>query len=236
MTQYYEEKNPYKTPIGVETRYHVVGNPLPSNRGYNEAEAFQDRPIGKITVQHRQFIPNFDEHGVSKDYRYHVEEQASQRGENPYEDYRLPDPKTLFSEIPPMVYSAMSHSSIRHSMPTLLAHAYNQHGRLQADYSLSPHSAPLAQRAIAAGLADAHPLNPMAEESNDIDFQDWKHTTTQADVDDAVRSGDFREIPKEDIHSAKRVVRNMLRPQKDRTTALYGPQFSHPQLPGMEGL
>lgn len=230
MVKYYEEPHDYGW-----TRYHVVGNPLPQDRGYNEAELFQERPMGTVSIEHRQFVPNFDEHGVSEDYRRHVEQQAEYRGEDPYADsHELPDPKTLFSETPPMVYGTASHSSMRHAMPTLLAHVYNKHGRLQADYSLSRYSAPLVQRAIKAGFAEAHPANPTAEVSNNIGFRDRSYLTTQADVDSDIKKGNYREIPQEDIKRARGVIKNMLRPQRKHTNVMSGPQFEQERIPGVD--
>lgn len=236
MFQYYEEPEPFGEGDKYNTRYHVIGSPIRSQN----LEEDQERPMGHIVLQHRQFTPNFDGHAgfqVSEDYKEHTEQQAHERGEDPYEHSdELPDPTTLFSETPPTVWSASGHSSIRHAMPTLLAHAYNKHGRLQADYSLSAHSAPIVKRGIAAGLATAHPLNPTADTSNRIDFADWKNATSQATVDNEVKAGTFREIPKEDIYRAKQLVRHMVRPQKKHSKAMGGPQFNHPQLPGMEGM
>lgn len=240
MFKYYEEPAPYGKGDNQYTRYHVVGNPLRSS------DPQQELPMGHIILQHRQFIPNFDGnagHKVSEEYKEHTEIEAQRRDQDPYEhSNELPDPKTLFSETPPMVHGAYAHSSIRHAMPTLLAHAYNKHGRLQADYSLSAHSAPLVQRGIAAGLAESHPYNPTAEASNKIDFTDWRYLTNPDAVKNDLRNKTFREIPKEDIYRAQQVVRRMLRPQKRNTKAMGGPQFYQAeaeqpqQLPAMEGM
>ncbi len=197
-----------KEGAGGTVSYSAAGARKPSK--YGTATEYLDRPYAYVVVTPRSFRNNFFSDGpdwINKD-----------------------GAETLFEEIPPVVDAAFSDTSMRHTVPTLLAMAHNQEGPLTATHDLSKHSSKLVKKAVSMGVAKTHRDNPSAEATNTLGF-----TETFTNDKNLQQLGAVA-VPQEDVARAKQTVRSLLRPQKERMNVLHGPQFQQLQLPGMEGM
>lgn len=79
----------------------------------------------------------------------------------------------LFVHKPAVITDAIAHPGMKAYIPTLAGLAVNEYkGDIMASPDLSVHSSPLAKKGIEAGLLKPHPLNPRAEPTNEIDYED----------------------------------------------------------------
>ena len=201
----------------IGTEYTAVGK----HQQDDDDKWWQSRATAHLIVTRPSMEPNFDRKGnVSKDYE----------GED--------DPSTLFTHKPPTIIGAFTHSSMRHTVPTLFGLARNDHGNdLVVGESLSKHSSRLAKKGAKRGAVIANDINPDSVAMNDLTFNDNVNRTTDA----SLSKNDFlSDVPQEKVLQARKTVRDILRPVKP-TRQHMGPQFyqpeaEQPQLPGMEGV
>ena len=118
--------------------------------------------------------------------------QATDAGRKAERQQKPGDQGTLFHREPGTIYSAFSAKSMRHTVPTLLGLAANEHARQFADTNpplpkpsadLSQHSSRMVQGLQRRGVdVPTNQQNPDSEPSNDIDWEStgWmEHTSSQ---------------------------------------------------------
>ena len=217
-------RNPQKDYLGTSasTEYQAWGNnPVPYDRiHWNDSDKRyeKDRTLGvpnaQVIVNHASYETNF-----TKDPFGNLEV-------NPYRHVQG-EPTTLFEETPATLSIAMTHSNMRHAVPTLLAMAKRDFPGMVVSHDLSPHSSRLAKRGIAMGVVGAPLYNKGADVSNSLTFSDNLH---MHNIDKA--DPEFSDVPEHDVKESKMLLRSMLRPAKPEKEHM-GPQFEHPQLPGV---
>lgn len=125
------------------------------------------------------------------------------------------------------VWSAFSHSRMRHMIPLMGALVYQEHGDLTASNDLSRHSSRLTKHAQAKGLPlQTSKGNEKAEITNSYSFDDpmmvsWEGQPTNIGS---------KEIPN-GMRSAKMAYKALRGVQSAKTSS---PQFEQLRLPGME--
>lgn len=139
-------------------------------------------------------------------------------------------PNELFETDPgsATVVVATSHSTMRHTIPLMAAHAHQKFGELTASEDLSRHSSRMVHHAKKLNLpirTDA--LNANAEVTNTMDFADESNRVFRGEM-----SEPFERIPDEEMVSAKKYYKNLRRAGKPQPTNM-SPQFEQLRLPGM---
>lgn len=207
MPKYYRENNK------EWLQYYAVGE-KPTGEVSHSGEDYYPRASVDISKPHS--TPNF----------YH----SSDGGLHPMEYGEEPD--TLWTHYPAKISGAFSHTSMRHTIPVMIAMAKMQYPDLVASSDLSKHSSRLAQRGIERGLIRGHETNPDARVTNNIEFDDFGNRVAE----DMLRSGYYEPHKMQDyeVTEARGYLRDMLRPRKAHTNVMGGPQFEHPQLPEVE--
>lgn len=125
------------------------------------------------------------------------------------------------------VYSAFSHSKMRHMVPIMGALAHQEHGTLTAGGSLSTYSSKAVKNAQDKGLPIRSNVdNKKAETNNDYGFDDRQYTSHsgQPDFDSAIQ------YTPDQIRSAKMHYRQLRGYTSAKGTS---PQFEQLQFPGM---
>lgn len=144
-------------------------------------------------------------------------------------------PTTLFTDYPAEIEEAFSHTSMRHTVPTLLGLAKNRYHVLQAPENLSPHSSRLVKRGEKMGAVMVNPDNPTAEVMNDGSFSDADNLAYTSQLENpSSRIGPDKQVSDIDVQNARNTVREILRPRKEHRNVMTGPQFEHPRLPGVD--
>jgi hypothetical protein len=136
----------------------------------------------------------------------------------------------MFTDYPQenTVQSAFSHSTMRHAVPVILAHAHQNLGDLTASEDLSEHSSRMVKRAREKGFPVAMNVdNPNAVVTNDYTFDDDFNKTSFTEP-----TG-FRKLSNAEVRSAKMHIRTM-RGKSPKAPAHMSPQFEQLRLPGME--
>ena len=158
--------------------------------------------------------------------------------ERPTYDETNPDvpnrrtPTQLFTHTPAEteVVSAFSHSEMRTTLPIMASYLHRKYGNLTASSDLSEHSSKMVEHAQKLGLpVKTHEDNPHAEVTNDYGFNDYENIGHLPFT--GLRG--YKEIPTGEIAAAKEHYRE-LRGYKKPVPKHMGPQFTQPQLPGME--
>lgn len=129
------------------------------------------------------------------------------------------------------VYSAFSHTSMRHTVPIMVSHLHQKYNApIVADDNLSMHSSKMVRNAKEKGLpVVGHQLNRKANVTNDISFNDAENTSP----DPEWSLTGYEQIPEHEIKAAKHHFRE-LRSVGRATPKPLSPQFDQPRLPGME--
>ena len=181
-----------------------------------------------------EYIPHLGAHRSATMTVYHT--PAS---EQPTYDETNPDvpnrgtPTQLFTHTPAEteVVSAFSHSKMRGTLPIMASYLHKKYGDLTASSDLSEHSSRMVEHAQRLGLpVKTHEDNPHAEITNDFDFNDYDNLRHIPYT--KVRG--VTEIPEHEIKASKKHykdIRGIIKKPKSHM----GPQFTQPQLPGMEG-
>ena len=145
-------------------------------------------------------------------------------------------PTELFSGKPQKttVTYANVHPNLRSTVPVMGAYLHRKYGHLTASEDLSQYSSALVQHAQRRGLpVSAHPENEDADVTNDMYFDPDSEVTLRR------RPPEGKTIPQTEITASKQHLRSLLRPQSafrtQKEAKHMGPQFTQPQLPGMEG-
>lgn len=131
------------------------------------------------------------------------------------------------------VNSAFSHSSMRHTVPIILAHAHQNLGSLTASDDLSEHSSRMVKRAREKGFpVNLSEDNPDADVTNDYTFSDDSNVTSLNNPEN------YRKLSNAEVRSAKMHIRTMrgkgLSAPNQSTPSHMSPQFEQLRLPGME--
>lgn len=125
------------------------------------------------------------------------------------------------------VWSAFSHSSMRHMIPLMGALAHQEYGELTSSDDLSQHSSRLTKHAQAKGLpVKTHERNKDAKIKNAYTFDD----TNMVSWGGGPTNLDSVEVPG-GIRSAKMAYKALRGVQSAKTSS---PQFEQLRLPGME--
>lgn len=216
MPRYYRQPDPEYG----RTEYVAVGD-TPSNP-YFDFDDEVDYPTAKVTVKHPSFEPNFRSSPGGLDRDSWLKTVGI-------------EPDTLFSETPAEISSAFSHTSMRHSVPMLLAMAKREFPDVRPSSNLSPYSSRLTRKALDKGLVNPNDINPEAEIRNSADFDDTGNVVS-GDMVDGIY-GLFAEeniVPDIDVAATRHSLRHMLRPPKPHM----GPQFDKhhgmDQIPGVD--
>lgn len=126
------------------------------------------------------------------------------------------------------VYSAFSHSKMRHTIPIMGALAHQEHGELTASGSLSTHSSKVVKNAMSKGLPiKGTEYNPNADQTNEYDFDDRSNTMSSPNT--TFYNG--TEYTPDEIKQAKMHYRQLRGLNSAKNTS---PQFQQMQLPGIE--
>lgn len=136
----------------------------------------------------------------------------------------------MFTDYPQenTVNSAFSHSTMRHTIPIILAHAHQNLGSLTASDDLSEYSSRMVKRAREKGFPiNVSEDNPNAIATNDYTFDDNFNKTSFPEPQG------FRKLSNAEVRSAKMHIRTM-RGKGPTAPAHMSPQFEQLRLPGME--
>lgn len=208
MARYYSRVNPRKS-FGSGTK-SIVDIVTVFGRSREDSG---DRPLAEVSVHHTppRELPKFNE---SEEFETspHVYNEMF---------HHVPG-KTEFM-------GAFAHSKLRSTVPVVAAYFHNKYGDLTASDDLSKYSSKLVKHAKTLGLpVSAHRDNPEAKTTNTYSFDDDTYTGTYSRLEHG------SEIPKHKVVEAKEHLREMMGYKKPMPRQHIGPQFTQPQLPGME--
>lgn len=233
MADYYKQNEIGWDGTGTTGYYAAGKKALPEYGGEQADPDNRVYPKAFVEVRHGKHTPNFEfgNSNISQSYFDHFRRMTDDYDTKNVEiDLEYP-PETLFTEHLPTVTHAFTHTSLRHTVPTLLALAQKEHGKMVASNDLSPHSSRIAKKAMNRGLAEGHENNPFGDVSNSIGFDDRLNIVHASDLKHGLEK-----VPENDIRAAKGALRRILRPQKEYTDHMESQQFDHLKLPGMENL
>lgn len=207
------------SPTGsISEIFTAVSDKVDSRMHWNENELAY--PKAYISIRKPVSHPNF--------YPAHG-------GLNPAPFFEGEPPTTLFTDSPAEIEEAYSHTSMRHTVPTLLGLAKNRYHVLQAPENLSPYSSRLVKRGEKMGAVVVNPDNPTAEVMHLGSFSDADNLAYTSQLENpSSRIGPTKRVPDTDIQNARNTIREILRPRKEHRNVMTGPQFDHPRLPGVD--
>jgi hypothetical protein len=177
----------------------------------DEQSKWAESPYARIIVERGGFIPNYTN-------RYSSVPETNYNNRDHSSAYPTGTPNEqgkLFQDIPTKINSFYADPSMtKHSM-ALMGLAINESRKigsgLQAPFSLSPHSAPLAQRGAAAGVLTANPYNPTMEDNNTEHFA--PRVQAHAKTEKPFPVAGEEELSPETVAEAKGTVKGLLRQQ-----------------------
>jgi len=143
----------------------------------------------------------------------------------------------LFTTTPETAHvsAAFSHRSMRQHIPILGAYLHQQHGNIDVSNDLSKHSSGLIENLQEKGYPVKLETGEKPRATNDISFNDSRHTLSRLQVEDLGKAGQM--LSPGEIASAKQHFRNVRKGQKlsqQFDALLAHSQGEQLQFPGME--